>query len=332
MKTRALGPGGPRVSAVGVGAMSFGPFYGETTEEESHAILDAARDAGVDHIDTSNVYAAGRSEEVIGRYLAQHNGPAPFRIATKGGITKDADTGARKFDNSAKYLEAALDASLQRLGLEQVELYYVHRRDPEVPIEEVAGALADLVAKGKIARFGFSEIAPTSLRRAATVHPVAAVQSEYSLQTRAPELGLVQTCEELGTALVTFSPVGRGLLTDNPPTLERAKSSDFLRTNPRFLPDALPRNIAASDALRDIAREMSQPTAALAIAWLLTRSDAVVPIPGTRSVAHFMELVSGAELTLTPDVLIEIERRLPPGWCHGARYSTAQSVGPEQYC
>lgn len=232
MQTRALGPNGPTVSAIGVGAMSFGPFYGETTEAESHAILYAALDAGVDHIDTSNVYAMGRSEEVIGRYLAKRKGPPPFRIATKGGIAKDRQTGKRKFDNSAFHLEAELDKSLMRLGVEQVELYYIHRRDPDVPIEEATGTLADLVAKGKISRFGFSEIAPTSLRRATAVHPVAAVQSEYSLQTSLPELGSVQACEDLGTALVAFSPVGRGLLTDRPPTAQKVAESDFLNANP----------------------------------------------------------------------------------------------------
>ena len=332
MQKRTLGLHGPKVSAIGVGAMSFGPFYGETTEAESHAILDAALDAGVDHIDTSNVYAMGRSEEVIGRYLAKHKGQPPFRIATKGGITKDLETGKRKFDNSASHLEAELDKSLMRLGVEQIELYYIHRRDPDVPIEEATGTLADLVAKGKIARFGFSEIAPTSLRRGAAVHPVAAVQSEYSLQTRLPELGLVQACEDLGAALVAFSPLGRGLLTDRPPTALRVAESDFLKANPRFTPETLSRNIKASDALRDIAREIGQPAAAVAISWLLQASDTVIPIPGTRSVTHFQELVAGANLTLPQDILVKIDQHLPPGWCHGRRYSIAQSLGPEDYC
>ncbi|WP_424929695.1 aldo/keto reductase [Amaricoccus tamworthensis] len=332
MHSRKLGPDGPPVSSVGIGGMSFGPFYGETTEAESHAILDAAREAGIDHIDTSNVYGAGRSEEVIGCYLARLDGPSPFRIATKGGITTDPDTGARRFDNSAAHLKAELDKSLKRLGVDQVELYYVHRRDPDIPIEEVTGTLANLIAKGKIARFGFSEIAPTSLRRAAQVHPVAAVQSEYSLQTRAPELGLIQACEELGTALVAFCPVGRGLLTDTPPTPQRVEASGFLKTNPRFTSENLPRNIAASQPLRDLARDLGHSTAALAIAWLLTRSETVIPIPGTRSTDHFRELVAGANLSLDADTLAEIDRHLPPGWCHGARYSAAQSIGPEDYC
>lgn len=334
MQRRKLGPSGPEVSALGIGAMSFSDFYGATTEAESHAILDAALAAGVDHIDTSNVYGMGRSETVIGRYLDRYRGRGglPFRIATKAGITRDPDTGARRFDNTAAHLEAELDGSLARLGVERVDLFYVHRRDPRLEIEEATETLAGLIAKGKIAAFGFSEIAPTSLRRAAAVHPVAAVQSEYSLQTRLPELGLVQTCEDLATALVAFSPVGRGLLSDDPPTDERVAQSGFLRTNPRFSGGNLERNLAASDALRDLARQTGEPAAALAIAWLIDRSPTILPIPGTRSTAHFAELVRGAQMTLSDDLRDEIARRLPPGWAHGARYTDDQSIGPESYC
>src|SRR6056297_751156 len=217
MERRRLGPDGPMVSALGYGAMSFTDFYGPTTEEESHAVLRACLDLGIDHLDTSNVYGMGRSETVIGRFLATE-GRDRFTIATKAGIRRDPETGARSFDNSPGHLEAALDASLGRLGVDHVALFYVHRREADRPIEEVAETLAGFVRDGRIGGFGFSEIAPSSLRRAAAVHPVAAVQSEYSLATRAPELGLVQACAELGTSLVAFSPVGRGLLTDTPPT------------------------------------------------------------------------------------------------------------------
>lgn len=334
MRRRRLGAQGPEVSAIGVGAMSFSDFYGPTDAAASHAILDAALAAGVDHIDTSNVYGMGLSEEVIGQYLARYRGKGglPFRIATKAGITRHPETGARHFDNSAAHLEAELDKSLKRLGLEQVALFYVHRREAGRPIEEVTESLAALVAKGKIAHFGFSEIAPTSLARAAALHPVAAVQSEYSLQTRLPELGLVQACERLGTALVAFSPVGRGLLTDTPPDAESVARSGFLKANPRFQPDTLPRNRAASAPLREIARDIGAPAAAVALAWLLARSPAVHAIPGTRNPAHFAQIVAGGALTLTPETLAEIDRRLPPGWAHGARYDAAQSVGPEAYC
>jgi aryl-alcohol dehydrogenase-like predicted oxidoreductase len=174
--------------------MSFADFYGPTTKENSFNILRAALELGIDHIDTANVYGQGLSERVIGEFLAGHKGASPYTIATKAAITRDADSGARIFDNSRVHLEAELDGSLKRMGLERVELFYVHRRDPSRPIEEVTETLAGFVRSGKIGSFGFSEIAPSSLRRAAAVHRVAAVQSEYSLSTRTPEVGLVQTC------------------------------------------------------------------------------------------------------------------------------------------
>lgn len=331
MERRSLGAKGPEVSAIGVGAMSFGGFYGPTTEAESHALLSAALDLGIDHVDTANVYGAGVSETVIGSFLARRKGPSPFRIATKGAITRDAE-GRRRFDNSAAHLAAELEGSLRRLGVEAVDLYYVHRRDPGVPIEEVTDTLAGLVRAGKARAIGFSEIAPASLRRAAAVHPVAAVQSEYSLATRLPELGLVQACEDLGVALVAFSPVARALLTDTPPTPERVAASEFMATNPRFTGPNFAANLAATDRFRRLAADMGTPAAALAIAWLLARSPSVIPIPGTRTVAHLRELAAGAALPLDGTDLRRIEAILPAGWAHGDRYSDAQSVGPERYC
>lgn len=334
MQQRQLGPAGPRVSAVGVGAMSFSNFYGPTTEETSHAVLAAALDLGIDHLDTANVYGMGLSERVIGSFLAKQ-GKAKhdlFRIATKAGIKRDPETGKRGFDNSPEHLAAELDASLQRLGVEAVDLFYVHRRDQSVPIEEVAGTLAGFVAAGKIRSFGFSEIAPSSLRRASLEHPVAAVQSEYSLQTRSPELGLVQACEALGTALVAFSPVGRGLLTDRPPTAEKIAGSDFYKANPRFRQPNYAANLQITEGLRGLARELDTTAATLAIAWLLHRSPAVIAIPGTRSVEHLAELAAGADFVLSDDDLDRIGTALPAGWAHGDRYSEAQWLGPERYC
>jgi len=333
MQRRKLGGDGPEVSAIGIGAMSFAGIYGRATEAEAHAVLTAALDLGIDHIDTSNVYGAGQSERMIGSFLARQGKARDglFRIATKAGIRHDAESGRRWFDNSAAHLAAELEGSLKRLGLEAVDLFYVHRRDPEVPIEAVAEALAGLVRGGKARAVGFSEIAPSSLRRAAAVHAVAAVQSEYSLGTRAPELGLVQACAELGTALVAYSPVGRALLTDSPPTPERIAASDFLRANPRFAEPNLSANLRLTAGFRALAAEMGTSAAALAIAWLLSRSPQVIPIPGTRSVAHLRELARGAELALSADDLGRIDTILPVGWAHGDRYSPAQWIGPERY-
>lgn len=333
MEKRQLGAGGPMVSAIGIGAMSFAGIYGNATQEEAHAVLAAALDLGIDHVDTSNIYGMGRSEEFIGRFLASHGGAAQqiFRIATKAGITKDPKTGARCYDNTPGHLERELDGSLRRLGLDCVDLFYVHRRDERIPIEEVSGSLRDLIAKGKIRSFGFSEIAPSALGEAAGVHPVAAVQSEYSLSTRAPDLGLVQACARLGTALVAFSPVGRGLLTDWPPSDARIAGSVFLASNPRFVEPNYARNVAMTNGFRALAADMGTSAAALAMAWLLSRSGNVIPIPGTRSVAHLKELAAGTELRLSAEDLSRIDEILPVGWAHGDRYTDAQWKGVARY-
>ncbi len=333
MKQRNLGNIGTTVSAVGIGGMSFSDFYGPTDTEKSHAILRKALDLGIDHIDTSNVYGQGVSEERIGSFLKDQRGNKNdfFKIATKASIKRDKD-GRRHFDNSFSHLQSELDKSLKRLGVEQIELFYVHRRDPDCPIEEVTQTLAEFVKSGKIKQFGFSEIAPASLQLAAAIHPVGAVQSEYSLSTRSPELGLVQRTRELGTSLVAFSPIGRSLLTDDPHSFEKCQSIDFLKNNPRFLKPNYDHNIAVTDRFRLLAKEMGHKTASLAIAWLLHQGDHILPIPGTRSVSHLEELAAGAEISLSGSDLQAIGNCLPIGWAHGDRYSVAQWVGPERYC
>lgn len=332
MQKRKLGRNGPEVSALGFGAMSFTNFYGPTNEKDSHAVLDLAIEAGVTHLDTANVYGMGRSEQVIGKYFEKNPGARDhFVIATKATITRDAE-GKRRFDNSQAHLEAELDKSLQRLGVDCVDLFYAHRRDPSMSIEEATGNLSRLVEAGKTRAIGFSEIAPSSLRRAVAVHPVAAVQSEYSLSTRFPDLGLVQTTAELGVAMVAFSPVGRSFLTDTPLSLDAVQSLDFLRPNPRFNEPNYSANIALTDRFRALAAEMGMPAAGLAIAWLLRRGDHVIPIPGTRSVKHFKELLTGTERVLSDEDMARVEAVLPVGWAHGDRYSDEQWVGPERYC
>lgn len=333
MQTRRLGQNGPLVHPIGIGAMSFSNFYGPTNEANSHAILDAAMDAGVTHIDTANVYGMGTSETVIGTYLkANPAAKDAFKIATKGSIKRNPDGPGNIFDNSKEHLQAELEGSLKRLGVEAVDLYYVHRRDPSLPIEEVTETLAGLVKAGKTKTIGFSEIAPTSLRRAHAIHPVAAVQSEYSLSTRSPEMGLVQTCEELGTALVAFSPVGRSLLTDSPLSHAAVQDLPFLVNNPRFIEPNYSANIAAVAPFQALAADMGMSTAGLAIAWVMAQGEHVIPIPGTRSVAHFAQLLEAAERSLTADELQAIEDVLPIGWAHGDRYSAVQWNGPEKYC
>lgn len=332
MKQRKLGAQGPEVGCIGYGAMSFSDMYGPTNEAESHAILDSCRDLGVTLLDSANIYGMGKSENAIGSYLSANPGARDeFVISTKATITRDAD-GNRCFDNSAEHLEAELDKSLQRLGVECVDLFYAHRRDPRFTPEETAANLGRLVEKGKTRAIGLSEVAPSTLRRAMTAFPVAAVQSEYSLSTRFPDLGLVQACAELGVAFVAFSPVGRSLLTDNPIPKARIPQLPFLAGNPRFMEPNLSENLRITDKFRALAAQMGTSAAALANAWLLTRGDHVIPIPGTRSVKHLEECVAGADLTLTPEDLERIETVLPVGWAHGDRYSDEQWIGPERYC
>lgn len=329
MKHRNLGQNGPTVSAVGYGAMSFSNFYGPATDEGSMAILDECVELGITHIDTSNIYGQGRSETVIGEWLKKRGGPPPFTIASKVGITFDKD---RRLNNDPDHMQQALDESLARLGVEALDLYYVHRRDTAHEIEEVTQTMAGFVKAGKVKAIGFSEIAPSSLRRAAAVHPIAAVQSEYSLSARAPELGLVQACAEVGATLVAFSPVGRSLLTDRPLTPEAISKLGWLNANPRFIEPNLSANLAYSARFSALAADLGVPAASLAIAWLLHQGEHVLPIPGTRSIAHLREAVAGANLDLSVEDTARIEDVLPVGWAHGDRYSPGQWVGPEGYC
>lgn len=331
MEKRQLGPNGPMVSAVGVGAMSFAGFYGETTDEQSRDVLAAALDLGIDHIDTAYMYGVGHSERVVGKFLADYPGEKPFTVATKGGIFRD-DAGGRYLDNTKAALEGQLDTSLRNLGLDCIDLYYVHRRDQSVPIEDVTESLAAFIKAGKIKSFGYSEIAPASLRRAAAVHPVGAVQSEYSLAVRSPDLGLTQATAAIGTALVAFSPVGRGMLTDTPLPQEEISKFNFTKGNPRFTEPNHTANLAITDKFRTLAKQMGVATASLAIAWLKTRGDQVISIPGTRTVDHLKELAAGGEMTLSASDLSAIDEVLPVGWAHGDRYNETQWRGPERYC
>lgn len=332
MQKRKLGNNGPEIGCVGYGAMSFSDLYGATDQTESHAILNACRQLGVTHIDTANIYGMGKSENAIGSYLkADPAARDEFIIATKASITSD-ENGNRCFDNSAEYFEAELDKSLMRMGIECVDLFYAHRRDPRFTPEETALNLGRLVEKGKAKAIGLSEIAPSTLKRAHSAFPIAAVQSEYSLSTRAPELGLVQTCAELGVSFVAFSPVGRSLLTDNPISRERIVDIPFLAGNPRFMEPNLTANLQQMGNFRALAQQMGISAAGLAIAWLLSQGDHIIPIPGSRSVDRFKQCLSGATLTLSEGDLLQIERALPVGWAHGDRYSEEQWNGPEIYC
>ena len=328
MNRRRIGADGPAVGAVGLGCMSFGGFYGPTDERESHATLKRAIDLGIDHLDTADGYGSGVSEQVIGSFLRQ-NPSARFHIATKGGIVHKP---VRSFNNRPDYLREALEGSLRRLGRDHVELYYIHRRDQSVPVEDVIGTLVRFKEEGKIGAIGLSEISPATLERAQAVHPIAAVQSEYSLWTRLPELGLLQACKRRRTALVAFSPVGRGIFADKLPDPARFREGEFRAANPRFQEPNWSYNARRIAAFNDFAREQGFAPAALAIAWVLSRGEHVIAIPGTRSGDHLEQDAAGASIALTPEMIDRIEELLPVGFAHGDRYSDAQAVGPERYC
>jgi aryl-alcohol dehydrogenase-like predicted oxidoreductase len=311
--------------------MSFGGFYGATNEGESLRTLAGALDLGVDFWDTANVYGDGLCEQVIGKFLAEDKSRRRrVTLATKFAIRR-RDDGARFFDNSAAHIREALDGSRKRLGVDYVDLYYVHRVDKSIPIEETVGELARLVKAGEIGAIGLSEIAPDTLRRAHAVHPIAAVQSEYSLWTRNPELGLVQACAELRALLVAFSPLGRGYLSGLLQTVETFAEKDFRHANPRFQGLNWRSNRERLQAFLALANSWGVKPATLAIAWTLAKASHVVPIPGTRATDHLEECAAAAKIDLTGAQLAEIEQALPLGYAAGERYSEQQWVGIQKY-
>jgi aryl-alcohol dehydrogenase-like predicted oxidoreductase len=319
------------VSAVGFGTMSFGGFYGPTIESDSMRALARALDVGVDFWDTANVYGDGLCERVIGKFLAED--PArrsKVTLATKFAIRR-RDDGARYFDNSAAHIREALEGSMKRLRVERIDLYYVHRVDKEIPIEDTVGELGRLVKAGLIGAIGLSEVAPDTLRRAHAAHPIAAIQSEYSLWTRNPELGLIQACAELSAILVAFSPLGRGYLSGLLQNVETFDGKDFRHANPRFQGLSWRRNRDRLDAYLKLAKTWDVKPATLAIAWTLARAPHVVPIPGTRTAGHLEECAAAADVVLSESDLADLERALPIGFAAGERYSDLQWVGIQKY-
>lgn len=319
------------VSAVGFGAMSFGGFYGPTNEAESIRTLGRALDLGVDFWDTANVYGDGLCERLIGKFLAENpSRRSGVTLATKFAIRR-RDDGARFFDNSAAHIREALEGSMKRLGVDHIDLYYVHRVDKAIPIEDTVGELGRLVNAGAIGAIGLSEVAPDTLRRAHAAHPIAAVQSEYSLWTRNPELGLVQACAEVGAILVAFSPLGRGYLSGLLQSVETFDGKDFRHVNPRFQGANWRRNRDRLDAYLKLAKTWGVKPATLAIAWTLARAPHIVPIPGTRTAAHLEECAAAADIDLSEAELADLERTLPIGFAAGERYSDPQWVGIQKY-
>jgi len=325
MEYRILGNSNCEVSAIGLGCMGMSDFYGPADEDESIATLHHALDMGLNFLDTADVYGSGHNETLIGRALAGRREQAV--IATKFGIAgaKRRPEGGLELqiDGRPEYVKSACDASLQRLGVDCIDLYYQHRVDPKVPIEETLGAMADLVRAGKVRFLGLSEASadPALIRRAHAVHPIAALQTEYSLWTRDPESAVLPLCRELNIALVPYCPLGRGFLTGTITSTAEMGDKDFRKTSPRFQPGNLERNLELTEKVRQLAATRGCTAAQFALAWLLAQWEGVLPIPGTRKIANLDSNAAAAGLTLTDEELRAIEAVFPPGAAAGARYA-----------
>ncbi|MGI9614424.1 MAG: aldo/keto reductase [Acidimicrobiales bacterium] len=307
LTTRMLGRSGLEVSALVLGCMGMSEFYGNTDEAESVATLHRALDLGVTFLDTADVYGPHTNEELIGRAIAGRRDEVT--IATKfGGLRGEAASDGRRLRGDAEYVHQSCDASLRRLGVEVIDLYYLHRVDPTVPIEETVGAMSELVAAGKILHLGLSEAAPETLRRAVAVHPIAALQSEWSLWSRDIEdRNIVSTARELGIGIVPYSPLGRGMLTGAITSPDDFGPDDFRRNHPRFSPENFERNLELVNRVRAMAEGLGVRPGQVALAWVLARGDDVVPIPGTKRVSYLEENVGAVEVELTVAELAELD-------------------------
>src|SRR6266496_1762595 len=319
MKQRKLGRGGPIVSAIGLGCMGMSEFYGHHDDAESLATIDRAIDFGITFFDTADIYGPHTNEQLLGRGIRgkRHR----VVIATKFGILRDPDTpGFRGINGKPEYVKQACEASLRRLGIDCIDLYYQHRVDPETPIEETVGAMAELVRTGKVRYLGLSEAGADSIRRAHAVHPITALQSEYSLWTRDPEEEVFGVCRELGIGLVPYSPLGRGFLTGQIKRFEDLPEDDYRRTSPRFQGENFQRNLALVKRVEEIAREKKCSPAQLALAWVLAQGNDIVPIPGTKRRKYLQENVGALDVTLSTKDLARIDEVAPHEAVAGARY------------
>ncbi len=321
MQQRRIGRDGPLVGAVGLGLMGMSEFYGPAEDGPSIEVIHRALELGITLLDTADVYGVGRNEELLARALAGHRDRAV--VATKFGNVRGPDGAFLGINGRPEYVRASCEASLRRLGIETIDLYYQHRVDPHTPIEETVGAMAELVHAGKVGHLGLSEAAPATIRRAHAVHPIAALQTEYSLWSRDPEDELLALCHELGIAFVAYSPLGRGFLTGEIRRLEDLAPDDWRRNNPRFQGANFARNLELVRALETMARERGATSAQLALAWVLARDPGIVPIPGTRRIARLEENAAAASIRLSAAELERLDAIAPPGVAAGTRYPEA---------
>jgi aryl-alcohol dehydrogenase-like predicted oxidoreductase len=321
MKTRNLGTTGVEISAIGLGCMSMSPVYGPTDDATSIRTIHRALDLGINFLDTADIYGTGGNEELVGKAIRGRRDEVV--LATKfGNVIKGswADGKGYSVDGTPAYVKRAVEASLRRLDVETIDLYYQHRVDPRTPIEDTVGAMAQLVKEGKVRYLGLSEAAPETVRRAHAVHPIAALQTEYSLWTRDPEEELLGLTEDLGITFVAYSPLGRGFLTGNIKSPDDLAPDDWRRTNPRFQGENFQKNLELVEELEALARDKGAAPAQLALAWLLTRGKNVVPIPGSRRVERLEENAAAVDIKLSDTELHRLELIAPVGAAVGTRY------------
>ncbi|WP_242098014.1 aldo/keto reductase [Sphingomonas sp. CROZ-RG-20F-R02-07] len=321
MKIRKLGSQGLEVSQLGLGCMGMSDFYGGRDEAEAVATIHRALDLGVTFLDTADMYGLGANEELVGRVVRERR--EWVTVATKFGIVRGADGSARGINGRPDYVREACDASLRRTGLDVIDLYYQHRVDPAVPIEETVGAMAELVSAGKVRYLGLSEAAPETIRRAHAVHPITALQTEYSLWSRDPEAAILPTVRALGIGFVPYSPLGRGFLTGQLRTPDDLAADDTRRNHPRFQGEAFQRNLDLVGEIGAMAAEKGCTPAQLALAWVIAQGEDIVPIPGTKRRRYLEDNAGALAVTLSGADLARIDAILPPGAASGARYPDA---------